>query len=69
MNFDYKATFEKARAELEKVKQTRAKVAAHLAQLDHQIAALTQTMYALAPMAGESPSLGRMLVDSGLTTL
>ena len=55
MPLDYKSWYESARAELAKVREEKAELARALADRDKQIAALIQTMNAIAPLVGEQP--------------
>lgn len=53
MTFDYKNSFDNAKAELDRVRTHKIALALEVEECDKQIAALTQTMRALAPLAGE----------------
>jgi hypothetical protein len=55
MSFDYQASYESAKAELARVQQEKASLSGQLEQCDQQIAALVQTMRAIAPLVGEEP--------------
>src|ERR1035437_2719324 len=55
MPVDYKSWFENAKAELQRVREEKAELERALALRDQQIAALLQTMIAIAPLAGEEP--------------
>ena len=56
MPIDYTNWYQSAREELEKLQRERAELIRGLAECDRQIAALIQTLNAMAPLAGEKPS-------------
>jgi hypothetical protein len=55
MGFDYKSSFENARAELARVQERKLALGQELEQCDKQIVALIQAMRAIAPLVGEKP--------------
>jgi len=55
MSFDYKISYTEAKAELARVMNHKLALSGQLEECDQQIAALTQTMRALAPLVGEQP--------------
>ena len=52
MSIDYKNWFENAKNELQKVQEEKAGLQCAAVHCDRQIAALIQTMNAIAPLAG-----------------
>src|ERR1051325_1586626 len=69
MTMDYKALFQSAKLELDEVEAKKAELEASIVQFDRQIAALNQTLVAIAPLAGETPPTGmsKDRVQEGLT--
>ena len=55
MSIDYTGWYQSAREELEKLQSERAELIRGLAERDRQIAALSRTLNAMAPLAGEEP--------------
>jgi hypothetical protein len=55
MAFDYKTSYEEAKAELARVQIQKLTLGRQIEECDRQIAALTQTMRAIAPLVGEEP--------------
>jgi hypothetical protein len=55
MPFDFRTSYESAKAELARVQQEKASLSSQLEQCDQQIVALVQTMRAIAPLVGEEP--------------
>jgi len=55
MSIDYKNWFENAKNELQKVQEEKAGLQCAAVHCDRQIAALIQTMNAIAPLVGEEP--------------
>jgi hypothetical protein len=55
MSVDYKSWFENAKTELQKVQEEKAGLQRAVVERDRQIAALIQTMNAIAPLVGEEP--------------
>ena len=55
MPIDYKSWFENAKTELQKVQEEKAGLELAAIQCDRQVAALIQTMNAIAPLVGELP--------------
>lgn len=71
MGFDYKSSFENAKAELERVQKHKLALGQELEQCDKQIAALIQTMRAMAPLVGEEapelPVSDAEMISGGMT--
>jgi hypothetical protein len=55
MSIDYRSWYQNAKAELLKLQEEKAELGRALADHDRQIAALIQTMNAIAPLLGEEP--------------
>jgi DNA-binding PadR family transcriptional regulator len=55
MSIDYKSWFQNAKTELQKVQEEKAGLQRAAIHCDRQIAALIQTMNAIAPLVGEEP--------------
>ena len=55
MSIDYKSWYENAKAELARVQAEKAGLEQAIDERDRQIAALLQTMTAIAPLVGEEP--------------
>jgi hypothetical protein len=67
MSIDFAEWYANAKSELEQVQQHRADLQGQLAEDDKKIAALTNTINALAPMVGEEPMAPSDTCSSGIT--
>src|SRR5262249_4213201 len=67
MPIDYTSWYQSAKAELEKLRQEKAGFEHAIAGCDQQIAALIQTMNAIAPLVGEQPVADSETLAHGMT--